>query len=112
MKKTKTTTIHLHTYDFWAKCACGYSMRIPSPHDDTDTTKMPRFCCGCGLRIIFTGQHPHLPHAFIPCGKATMNWGGLKIGDQLPGCALCGVNKEKHGRLVAARRNAMEKGRK
>jgi hypothetical protein len=51
------TEIHLNTFDYWAICPCGQSMRIPSPHNSTDNLKMPVFCCGCGERIRYAGSH-------------------------------------------------------
>lgn len=57
----ETTTIDLEPYMYWARCSCGYSMRLPSPHDSTDKVKMPIFCCGCGKRIVYTGAHRWQP---------------------------------------------------
>lgn len=91
-----TTIIHVETCDYWVKCACGYSMRIPSPNDSMATLKMPVFCCGCGKQIAYTGQHRWLPHDFIPRGVATMRWGGKEIGDIIPGCGLCGAYEADH----------------
>lgn len=81
------TSIRLGQGDCWAYCKCGYSMRVPD--NSLSTVKMPVFCCGCGKHIVFSGDHAWLPHAFVPRPKATMNWGGLKVGDQIPGCARC-----------------------
>lgn len=90
----ETTTINLETCDYWAKCACGYSMRIPSPSDSTDRLKIPIFCCGCGKLIVYTGQHRWLPHAFIRRSGPVFpaRW----RSEPAPHCALCGVDEAKH----------------
>src|ERR1700685_1267048 len=58
-----TTAITLEPHMYWAACSCGYSMRIPSPNDSTDKVKMPRFYCGCGKQIVYTGTHRWLPQS-------------------------------------------------
>jgi hypothetical protein len=56
----QTTTIKLKCYMYWAECKCGHSMRIPSPNNLKDRVKIPVFCCGCGKRIIYIGEHPRV----------------------------------------------------
>lgn len=72
-----STTIKLESCDYWADCECGHSMRVPSPNNSRADTKMPIFCCGCGKKIIYTGQHRWLPHEFIR---------GIILG-----CGLCAL---------------------
>ena len=55
LEERETVEIKIESFDYWATCGCGFSMRVPS--GPTDKVKMPVFCCGCGKRIIYRGVH-------------------------------------------------------
>lgn len=91
------STVSLDRESCWGKCpVCSFSMRVPTAHSARKDCEWPNFCGGCGAPLAFTGLHRHLAHQFFRRGKATMDWGGYKRGDQLPGCALCGNEEEAH----------------